>query len=768
MSLPDAVLSAPDRESACALLEKRSDKEVRELIEELAGRVLRQLRVDAQQAYRIADRAEEVTRDRTDESRARSRWVKAHALAGLLRTGEAIDCYRTAADEYRRLGRRADVARVAIGQVNALTYEGRYSEALRLGETARDTLVRTKQPLAAARLDMNLGNLHHRLERPAEALRCYDRALRAARRMDAADMIPLLRLNRATALSALGHLDEATRTYEEVAAEADASGEERVRAFVDFNLGYLRFQQGDYDRAYDTLDAARAVFERQGDDHWRTLTLIDLTELLIEVGSYTRAAAMAEAAQRITSRLGLRFEKGRATLFRAIAVLGTGNGTAAAGLLEDAAAIFEEEGNGSSRAVCDIYLGEVTLRAGDGEGAVALLRAAAERFTRERLRVHEVGARISLASALLAVGERDEARRELTLAGKRLARVASPWLRARRSHVAGRLAEAESRPADALRHYRRSIRELESIRGRLGIDEFRVSFADQRADVWADLVELVLRRDRPGAVAEAFALVEQSRSRALVDLLAGRLGTDATADPKAARLLEELASLRAEMNRLRGFSPGSHGGLRRSAGQPVAVRNCEAKITETLRRLERRSSALGALTKGETYSLDEAQDGLPAETELVEYFLGARNCWALVVSREGARAVRLPTDVRSIGRLMTRFRFQIEKCCHGSEYFRTHGALMLEGVRAHLAELAEAIWSPLGLRERRAVVVPHGVLHSLPFPALSIGGGRQVLDERVVSVVPSASCRRYVARHGRRAPSAIRVLALDAAAPDLP
>ena len=91
---------------------------------------------------------------------------------------------------------------------------------------------------------------------------------RPRRRSEAADMIPLIRLNRATALSALGHLDEATRTYEEVAAEADASGEERVRAFVDFNLGYLRFQQGDYDTllSTDTKAGIFAAFVNPSDD----------------------------------------------------------------------------------------------------------------------------------------------------------------------------------------------------------------------------------------------------------------------------------------------------------------------------------------------------------------------------------------------------------------------------------------------------------------------------------------------------------------------
>jgi len=769
MSLAQEVLAASDGERASRLMEGRSLDEIRDAVEELAAEVLRQLRIDAQTAYRIADRTEDVARHSRDRAaRARSRWVKGHALAGLLRTGEAIECYRAAAAEYERLARPADVARVAIGQVNALTYEGKYTEALRLGEKARRALLRTGQRPAAARLDMNLGNLHHRLDRPAEAVKCYDRALRIARRLGSPEMISLIRLNRATSLCALGKLREAEEIYADVAAEAERAGERRVRAFVDFNLGSLRFQQGAYDRAYDVLDAARHVFEEQGDDHWRTLTLIDLTELLLEVGSYTRAEAMAEEAQNVTSRLGLRYERGRATMFRAIAALGKGDGEAATAHLREAHALFEEEGNLPARALCDVYLAEIALRAGDAPGAIERLVGAVDRFDAARRRLHEAGARISLATAYLAAGRLVPARRELDRAGRRLARLPSPWLKARRWHVAGRVAEADGQAGTALRHYRRAVRELESIRGRLGVDEFRVSFADHRAEVWADLVELVLQRQGPSAVAEAFALVEQSRSRALVDLLAGRLRPEAVHDPRAVRWLEELDRLRAEMNRLRGFVPGKRDGMRGAVATPRAIRRCEARITETLRRLERQSASLGALTRGETYSLEEAQDQLPADTELVEYFLGARTCWALVVDRHTARAVPLPATAAEISRWMTRFRFQIEKCCHGREYVSAREELLLAGVNSHLSELADAIWKPLGLSRRRVVVVPHAALHSLPFAALPLAPDEYVLDRHVVSVLPSASCRKYNDRVERGDPRELSVLALDVEAADLP
>ncbi len=766
MSLAAAILNAPDRDTAARIARDCDESERGPAVEEIAQSVLRELRVDARAAFESAERAEILARDALDGTvQARALWVKGHALAGLLRTGEAIHAYRDASRAYSRLGQPESAARIAIGEVNALTYQGQYGEALKLGRRARRRLVSTDQHDAAARLDMNLGNLYHRVEQPAKALRCYDRALRFARGTDDDAMAAVIRLNRATALSALGRIDEAEAEYSRAAEVAEREGQDRVRAFVDFNRGYLRFHRGEYDRAYDTLDAAREVFEAQSDDHFRTLTLVDLTELLLEVGSWTRAEATALEAQELTARLGLRYEQGKATLFRSIAQLGGGDARGAREGLETAAASFEEDGNGASAALCEVFLAELDLADRRGGDALRRLRRSAARFQTEGFVLQEAGARIALASALVHQRRLPPARAELDRAARLLRRAPSPWLRARRSHVAGRLEEAAGREGMALRHYRRAAGQLESLQGRLGIDEFRVSFADQRSGVWTDLVGLILRRGGPRAVADAFDLVERARSRSLVDLLAGRL-TDVADDEASRSLLRRLENLRAELNRLRGFRAERSDGLRRSSPDPVRLRRCETEIADTVRRLDRRNASLGALAGGETYTLAEARRDLPADTELVEYFLAPDEGWALVVARDGARSVRLRVGARDIARSVARFRFQVEKCCHGPEYVRARRALLQQGAHHHLTALSDELWAPLELSAPRVQVVPHGALHAVPFAALPCGPSESVLDRHVVSFLPSASCRRY---GSPSPPAGLRtILAVDAGVEDLP
>lgn len=774
MELADALLAAPDADSARSLARSASADALGPAVEAIAARVLEALRVEPRRALEIAELATLAAESSPDSlHRARAEWVRGHALAGLLRNGEALQCYEGAAREYARQGRRGDVARVGIGRVNALTYLGRYREALRVGEEARAVLLGTGQAAAAARMDLNVGNLYHRIEKPRRAMLHYDRALRAVRAAGDASMTRVIRLNRATALCALGRLDEAERLYGEIAEETAKAGETRILAFVEFNLGFIRFQRGAYGPAYDTLDSARRAFESLGDEHFLALTLVDLAELLLEVNAFRRASAFAERAAELAAKLGLRYELGRATLFDAIARLGEGDDDGARTRLERAAEIFREEGHEPSEALASTHLAELDARRGDRDSADARLRRAANVFRREHMPFHE-------ANALVRRGANDRARRRLRgarahlAAARRVARRArSPWLDAQALHESGRVAAADGDTATAKRLYRRAIASVEAIRGSIGIDEFRVSFAQDKAPIYADLVELVLQSGGEAGLDEAFAVAERARSRALCDLLAGRLTPEIAADPQAARLLARLEKLRSELHRLGGASSGSAEGKRslfRVGAKVGLVREREAEMTETLRRLERRSAHLGALSAGETISLDEARRDLAPGTTLVEYFLGPEGSWAFVVRREGARAVRLPESAAEIARRVAHLRFQIEKSCYGDNYAATRSASLARCVDRHLADLAASIWTPLDIPEGRVLLVPHGPLHSVPFAALPDGAGGHVVDRWTLTHLPSASSRRLLAGGAadREATGELAVLAVEAGDSSIP
>jgi CHAT domain-containing protein len=140
-----------------------------------------------------------------------------------------------------------------------------------------------------------------------------------------------------------------------------------------------------------------------------------------------------------------------------------------------------------------------------------------------------------------------------------------------------------------------------------------------------------------------------------------------------------------------------------------------------------------------TSSLDDIRACLPPEAALVEYFSLKDQFIAAVVTREGLKIIPL-TPVSRVVNLLRMLHFQISKFKLGTEYTQTFEKSMLSVVQAHLRQLYEEILAPVRayLPGGHLIIVPHGVLHYLPFHALLDDTG-YLIDSFTISYAPSAS-----------------------------
>jgi CHAT domain-containing protein len=726
-----------------------------EQVEALAGEVLHLLRVDPRLALATADRMLQLA-GREPRLAARATWSRAHALVNLGRHAEASEHYRKAATAYRALGESLLAARTGLGHVDTLMRRGRYAEAMTVGKAARATLVRHRDLRSVVRLDTNLANILHRTDRPMLALRAYDRARRGANQLGDEPGARLIQFNRANVLTSLGRHAEAEVDYLVVRSGAEAAGESRVVALVDYSLGYLQLQRSDYGGAFATLELARSAFEGLSDHDYLAPCHLDLAELLLEINAFPRARQHARRARMLYEQQGLRYESGKATLFLAMSELGAGEDARARELMAEAAAIFRREGNAVYASLCDLYRGELARRAGQSEVADRAFARAEECFTAEKFTLRAAAAALRRGSLAIGRGDTGEAAEHLGRARRLMRRRRSPWLLAQHDHLVGRMHMAAGKPELARRHVRRAVGRIEQVRRRISLDEFRLSYAADKAPVYADLVDLTLgTKAGPAQVREAFGIVEQSRSRALVDLLAGRLGAaTGRVDPGAKKLLSRIEKLRGEVNWLAGSGENERGRRdeRLIEADRAEIESREMEIADLMQRLAHRDRRLGALAEGETITLEEVQAALAGDTVLVEYFLTGELARAFVVTRGQARVVELAASPRQITAAIERLRFHIEKWGYGDDYGRAREALMAAGTRAHLDRLADLVWRPLAVDAERLIIVPHGVLHSLPFHALPFSMGDECLiDRSEVSYLPSASTLRYLRRNGAMA-----------------
>src|SRR5262249_6026619 len=128
------------------------------------------------------------------------------------------------------------------------------------------------------------------------------------------------------------------------------------------------------------------------------------------------------------------------------------------------------------------------------------------------------------------------------------------------------------------------------------------------------------------------------------------------------------------------------------------------------------------------------------ENELVlEYFQVRDRLFACLLS---ARALEIfPVTVESrVSGLVRLLQFQLSKFRVGSSHVAGVEASLLRSTMAHLRELYKELLAPIDsqLEAAHLIVVPHGVLHYVPFHALA-DGEHYLIDRMSISYAPSGS-----------------------------
>jgi CHAT domain-containing protein len=95
--------------------------------------------------------------------------------------------------------------------------------------------------------------------------------------------------------------------------------------------------------------------------------------------------------------------------------------------------------------------------------------------------------------------------------------------------------------------------------------------------------------------------------------------------------------------------------------------------------------------------------------------------------------------------LVARLASQLDRFSAGPEFVARHLSVLARSAQQALADLYAELIAPLAGRldmimgrPRRLVVVPHGLLHQIPFHALC-GGGRTLLDDFEITYAPSTT-----------------------------
>src|ERR1700689_3828488 len=619
-------------------------------------------------------------------------------------------------------------------------------EALNLGETSVAIARRLRSQEALGRSLRSKANALYMLGENEEALKFHDEALCIFREIgnhqeEARPLIPSIQ-----PFILLGKYDQAFAAAEDAKKIFRELGDDKRWAHVEINVGNIyhrqdRFEEGlaCYERAYEMLLPFR-------DAEGLAVALYNMAVCLITLNDFPRVLATYQRAREMCVKHGMTLLVTQSDYNIAYLYYLRGEYSRAIEMLRATREECEKNGDAHVLALCYLDVSEIYLEL---NLSVEAKEAAHEGF----LRFQKLGMGYEEASCLafeaMATSQLGKVLGALELFGKARAKFVSEknlvwtWLMDLYQAVVlydeGRLFEAKRLCAGAAEFFDKSFLPSKAVLCHLLMARLALRGGDLAAAKVesARAIERLARLEAPVLHYQAHFLMGQ------IQQAAGDLGEAYESCQKARGSLETLrSSLRGEelkisfmKNRLEVYESLVELCLMRDEGP----RGAEESFSYIEMAKSRSLAEILMRTGPAMKSLEAIRDSLPADAALVEYFSLKDQFVAAVVTRDGLKIVPL-TPVSRVVKLLRMLHFQMSKFKLGAEYTQTFEKSMLGVVQAHLRALHEEIFAPVRaqLNARHLIIVPHGMLHYLPFHALLDDSG-YLIDSFTISYAPSAS-----------------------------
>ncbi len=736
------LTDAPSRKE---FLSRHPELRQAEVVSQLDDAVSEQLRVDLRGALALAEAVVEIAHQMgNNEALGRGLRAKANALWFMGDSKSAVELHERSLRLFEEQGATLEMGRTLSASIQPLILLGEYEGAFSAAERAREIFKSQGEVVRLARLEINVANIYYRQDRFNEALAGYERALEGLLPDKDTEGIAASLHNIAVCLISLNDFHRAVATYERARTFCHDHAMPLAVAQADYNIAYLHYLRGEYNRAIDLLRTTRESCLKVGDAYHGALCDLDLSEIYLELNLSEEAAETAQQAFAQFEQLQLRYEAAKSLTNVAIALGQQEKAFQALESFAQARGRFIQEKNHVWPPLIDLYQALVLYNEGRLFEARRLCSAALEFFQPSRMPGKAALCRLLLARLALRAQDLSAARQECQSVLDQLAQLESPVLTYQTNLLMGQVEEATGNLQNAYEKYQAAREALETLRSSLRREELKIAFMKNRLEVYESLVNICLSRDsNPASAEEALGYMEQAKSRTLRDLIFQRGQPLASTEPAQSELVRRIRGLREELNwyyhriELEQLRPGDQ--------RPKMVEELQAQakarekeFLRALRQIPSPESEDPGFGGYEPVTLDSIRSALAADTVLLEYFRVREHIVAALITRETLEVIPLTLASR-VGNLLHLLQFQLSKFRLDPVYVRTFAKTLLKATQSHLKDLYQELIAPLRQRldRRHLVVVPHEVLHYLPYHAL-FDGAKYLIDSFTISYAPSA------------------------------
>ncbi len=505
-------------------------------------------------------------------------------------------------------------------------------------------------------------------------------------------------------------------------------------------------QTGEYERVYRLHKMIRETPEFE----WERVdpqVLVILSDIERSLGRNEKAKAYVEEALIGIRRFGNRYMETTALFRLAMASSNRRQYEEANRLLDQALGIAQSMGNSEAIGTCLRGIGQNLLRMNKPDEAAKSLESALVYFRRRDRWLAQRWCYVRLGECYMRLNRIEDAKKSFESAIETGIKAGDPGPQWAAHSSLGRIAEKEGDDQKAFEHYGKAITIIESTRAKFTDPSLKSLFMQDKLRVYDRMIQLLYKMQR---TPEALHYLERARARVMLDMLAEKAFTSKIKEEN--ELLTKEQALRKRIDEI------SMGGERITFEKPreqeeemaeVEVQEPEKSDSELERlqaqhkailgRIERLNPELASLVSINPLKAGDIQALLDPDTALIQYFIGEESRFVFIVTSQKLLALPLEISPASIFQEIQEFR---ARAVEGI----TPDRLLMKTYERPLSELYEVLIRPIEgaiSGKKNLVIVPHGMLHYLPFQALLSKEGKYLIESFTISYLPSGSVLKY-------------------------
>ena len=573
----------------------------------------------------------------------------------------------------------------------------------------------THDQVAEAMVLDRIGVIHFNLEQLETATDFFSQALTIKQRLKRSVGIAETLCHLARVATQQSEFQKALDLYEEALPLVSGTGHAQLQGSIYSSLGHLYFNIGDFRRAESVIQQALDI-NRQVKNKWQEGALrLKLGNALVEQRRYQ------EAVEQFTTALAINRELNN--LY--------GEGT----VLHNLAFVFDQLGK--------------------QDEALAHLEAALPLRRKSQDTLGELATLQNLAEIYFKQGKQQKAIEMAQHALDRWPKSSLPHDRALALNQLAYFRTENKEYAQAKPLFEEALQLVETIREKVRSPELRTVFFSQNQFIYHNYINLLIRlhSQDPQAGYDQLALhaSERARARALLELLTEsgaqiRRGADADLLKREQTIRQALAKKTEALIRQQSQSGSAS---KAKATLQSEIDALTAEYQQLQEQLRHTSPHYAALTHPRPLTAREIQAKIvSSDTALLEYALGPTRSFAWIVTPDSITTVELPkaAEIEQAARKAYKLLAQTADPNRDLKLAPDHqNTTSSQELDQALSELSRLILAPVipRLDRKRLLIVPDGVLHYIPFGALTVQASgskaEPLLTHFELVTLPSAS-----------------------------